>query len=160
MNMDKKDWHYLLFLLLSHHKPDKLHRTIHINIRGKAIYLCARCTGKYSALLSVFIAWFLGYGFPAWAYFPLFTFLPLPSVVDWFTQSCKLRESKNTIRVCTGFLLGIAEGLVLLTIVKGMLYLFLSALAVFATYVLSIYIIALKTRRLDSYLDEIIPFKQ
>ena len=125
--MDKKDWHYLLFLLLSHHKPDKLHRTIHINIRGKTIYLCARCTGKYSALLSVFIAWFLGYGFPAWAYFPLFTFLPLPSVVDWFTQSCKLRESKNTIRVCTGFLLGIAEGLVLLTIVKGMLHLFLSA---------------------------------
>jgi len=158
--MDKKDWHYFLFLLLSHHTPDKLRRTIQISIRGKTVYLCARCTGKYSALLGVFIAWFLGYGFPTWAYFPLFMFLPLPSVVDWFTQSCKLRESTNTIRRFTGFLLGIAEGLVLLTIVNAMLYLFLSALAVFATYDFSIYAIAVKTRCLNSYLDEIIPTKQ
>jgi len=158
--MDKKDWHYFLFLLLAHHTPDKLRRTIQISIRGKTVYLCARCTGRYSALLGIFIAWFLGYGFPTWAYFPLFTFLPLPSVVDWFTQSCKLRESTNTIRIFTGFLFGIAEGLVLLTIVNAMLYLFLSALAVFATYAVSIYAIAVKTRCLNSYLDEIMPAKQ
>ena len=158
--MVKEDWHLLLFLLLSHHKPEKLHRTIHVGFGGRSIYLCARCTGTYSGILSVFVAWFLGYGFPAWLYLPLFSVLPIPCIADWFTQSCKLRESKNPIRVCTGYFLGISEGLFLLTLVNGMFNSFFIALAISGAYFLSIYVIAWKTRCLDSYLDEIMVFRK
>ena len=151
--MDKEDWHLLLFLLLSHHRPEKLHRTIHVSFRGTDLYLCARCTGIYSGILSLFVAWFLGFDFPAWLYLPLFSILPLPSTVDWLTQSCKLRESRNPIRVSTGYLLGISGGLFLLMLVKGMFYLFLQALAIFGAYIFSIYVIAWKTKFLDSYFD-------
>jgi len=151
--MDKEDWHLLLFLLLSHHKPEKLHRTIHVSFRGRNVYLCARCTGKYTGILSVFVTWFLGFNFPGWLYLPLFSILPVPSIVDWIMQSCKLRESRNTIRVCTGYLFGISEGFFLLMLVKGMFSLFPYALAIIGAYVFSIYVIAWKTKFLDSYFD-------
>jgi len=151
--MDKEDLHLLLFLLLSHHRPEKLHRTIRINFRGRNVYICARCTGVYSGILSVFIAWFLGLNFPTWLYLPLYSILPLPAVVDWITQSCKLRESRNPLRVSTGYLLGISEGLFFLMLVRGMFYLFLWAFAILGAYILSIYVIAWKTSFLDSYLD-------
>lgn len=151
--MDKEDWHLLLFLLLSHHRPEKLHRTIHVSFRGKKVYLCARCTGKYTGILSVFVTWFLGFNFPIWLYLPLVSILPVPTIVDWVMQSCRLRESKNTIRICTGYLLGIGEALFFLMLIKGMFYLFLCALAIFGAYVFLIYVIAWKTKFLDSYLD-------
>jgi len=151
--MDKEDWRLLLFLLLSHHRPEKLHRTINISFRGRNLYLCARCTGVYSGILSLFVASFLGFDFPTWLYLPLFSILPIPVTVDWITQSCKLRESRNTIRICTGYLLGISEGLFLLMLVKGMFYMVLHALAILGAYIFSIYVIAWKTKFLDSYFD-------
>jgi len=151
--MDEEDWHLLLFLLLSHHKPEKLDRTIRVSLRGRNVYLCARCTGTYSGILSVFVAWFLGFDLPTWLYLLLFSILPAPSIVDWITQSCKLRESRNAIRICTGYLLGISEGLFLLMLVKGMFYPFLHALAILGAYIFSIYVIAWKTKFLDSYFD-------
>ena len=151
--MNKEDRHLLLFLLLSHHRPEQLHRTIHVNFRGRNIYLCARCTGEYSGILSLFIAWFLGFDFPAWLYLPLISILPLPSAFDWVTQSCKLRESRNTIRIFTGFLLGITKGLFLLMLVKGLFYMLLPAFAIVAVYISSICLIAWKTKFFDSYFD-------
>jgi len=151
--MNKEDWHLLLFLLLSHHRPEKLNRTIHLPFRGRNIYLCARCTGEFSGIVSLFIAWFLGFEFPAWLYLPLISLLPLPAAADWVTQSCKLRESRNTIRVFTGFLLGITKGLLLLVLVKGMFYMLLPAFAIVGAYVASICLIAWKTKFVDSYFD-------
>lgn len=152
--MDKEDRYSLLFFLLSHHKPEKLHRTIHIRLRGRNVYLCARCTGIYTGILSVLVAWFLGFfNLSEWLYLPLFSILPAPSIVDWLTQSCKLRESRNPIRTSTGYLLGISGGLFLLMLIKSMLYLFLQALAVLGGYFFSIYIVAWKTKFLDSYFD-------
>jgi len=151
--MDEEDRRLLLFLLLSHHRPEKLHRTIRVNFRGRNVYLCARCTGIYSGILSVFVAWFLGFDFPTWLYLPLFSLLPVPSTVDWITQSCKLRESKNPIRISTGYILGISCGIFFLMLVKGLFYLFLCALAILGAYIFSIYVIAWKTKFLDSYFD-------
>jgi uncharacterized membrane protein len=151
--MDKQDWHLLLFLLLSHHPPERLHRTIRMPLRGRNIYLCARCTGQLSGILSLLVAWFLGFEFPAWLYLSLVAILPLPSAVDWVTQSCKLRESRNTIRVATGFLLGVTKGLLLLMLIKGLFYMLLLAFAIGGVYVSSIVLIAWKTKFLDSYFD-------
>ena len=143
----------VLFLLLSHHMPEKLHRTLHLKIRGKDIYLCARCTGDYSGTIIILIAWLLGFEFPLWLFLPLIATLPISPVIDWVTQSCKLRESRNRIRVLTGFLLGISKGLILLLLIKGLFYMFLQALFVIAIYVLAISIIAWKTKFVYSYFD-------
>ncbi len=151
----KHDWRYLLFLVLSHHPPERLHRTICLGFRGKKVYLCARCTGTFSSLIAVLVAYFIGLRFPLWLYLPLISVLPITATVDWLTQSCKLRESRNSIRVGTGLLLGIAEAYFLLLVINGMVSMFLVAMSIIGLYAISIYIVALKTKCLDSYLDDI-----
>lgn len=154
-NMGKQGWRYLLFLLLSHHPAEKLHRTICLGFRGKTVYLCARCAGRYLGIVNVLAAYFLGFRFPLWLYLPLILVLPMPAAVDWLTQSCKLRESRNSIRVGTGLLLGITEALLLLLLINGMFYTLLIAMIIIGIYAFVIYMIALKTKYLDSYLDDV-----
>jgi len=153
--MGKLDWHYLLFLLLAHHPPARIRRTIHFTIVGKNFYLCARCTGRYSALIGVFAVYLIGYSFPLWLYLPLIAVLPLPGIADWLSQSCKIRESTNPIRVGTGVLLGIAEALLLLLLIKGLFLMLLFGAAIIGAYAFSIYLLALKTSCFKSYLEDI-----
>ena len=109
----------LLFLLLSHHRADKLHRTIQVRIGQRNLYLCARGVGRYSGLIAAFIVnGFLG--IPLWLYPFGFVFFPLPSTIDWATQKIGLRESRNSIRVSTGFLLGVSQGLLIISYLKGL----------------------------------------
>jgi uncharacterized membrane protein len=152
--MSKQTWCYLLFLLLSHHPQERLHRTIHIRLKRKNIYLCSRCTGTFLGIISILSANILGLRIPIELYFPLIAFLPLAAAVDWFTQSAKRRESKNWLRVCSGFLLGTAEALCLLLLINGFFLHFLLTLGIFSIYALSIYLIAAKTKCLDAYIDE------
>ena len=152
--MSEKRERRLLFFLLSHHSPKKLHRTIPVAFRGKRIYLCARCTGTCFGILSMIALRFLGFEAPYFLYVPLISVLPVPVTLDWMTQTCGLRESMNAIRISTGYLLGAAEGLTLLSLASGKLQLFLMVLAVAGIYFSAIYAVALKTRCLDSYLEE------
>ena len=101
--MVKQNWRYLLFLIGSHHPPGRLHRTIRVSFMGKNVYLCSRCTGTSLGIIGVFVANAFGMSFPIEFYLPLISFLPVVAAVDWFTQSAKLRESKNSIRVASGF---------------------------------------------------------
>jgi len=115
----KRENESLLFLLLSHHRADKLHRTIQVRLGKRNLYLCARGVGRYSGLIASFIMnGFLG--IPLWLYPYGFVFLPLPSTIDWATQKIGLRESRNSIRVSTGFLLGVSQGLLLVSYLKGL----------------------------------------
>jgi len=77
-------------------------------------------------------------------------FFPLPSTIDWLTQSIGVRESKNWIRVLSGHLLGIAWGLLFLSLIKGMLYLFLYGILILATYFASIFIFSWKINTLKN----------
>jgi uncharacterized membrane protein len=153
--MGKQNWRYLLFLIGSHHPPDRLHRTIRVSFKGKRVYLCSRCTGTGLGIIGVFVANTFGLSFPIVFYLPFISFLPLVAAVDWFTQSAKLRESNNWIRVSSGFLLGISEALFLLLIIKGFLFMFLVGLVIVFAYAFSIYLIAAKTKCLDSYIEEL-----
>jgi len=144
----------LMFLLLSHHSPKKLHRTIHIRIQGKDLYLCARCMGVWAGIIStLFLAFFLELHLPPWLYLLLLMVLPAPVMFDWITQSCKLRESRNAIRVGTGFLLGVSWGLFFLLLARGMLHLFMFALMILGGYIFAVYLIAQKTNFFDDYFD-------
>ena len=133
--MNKKQ--KLLFLLLSHHGSEKLHRTIHVRLWGKDLYFCARGVGRYSGLLSAVTASYL-LTFPSWFYSLIFVFFPLPSIVDWITQKLGSRESRNWIRVTTGYLLGIAQGYLLISLVKGMTQLSVFGITVLVLYLFSV----------------------
>ena len=152
--MGKRNWRYLLFLLASHHPKDKLNHTIRVGFRGKNVYLCSRCTGVAFGMAAIFGANVLGRTFPtAWC-LPLIAALPFVAVVDWFSQSAKLRESKTWMRVSSGFLLGVSEALALLLLFGRFYLLFLATLGFALIYVFSVYLIALKTKCLDRYLRE------
>jgi len=141
----KEEESSLLFLLLAHHETKNLHRTIHIRFLEKDYYLCSRCTGKYVGMLAVCVSFLLGSHISVWLHLLIMAFFPLPSTIDWITQSVGMRESKNWIRVLTGYLLGIAWGLLFLSLIKGMLHLFLCGILILATYLASIFIFSWKT---------------
>jgi uncharacterized membrane protein len=103
---DKDKYSSLRFFLFSHHTKENLHRTLHLKIHGKDMYLCARCFGIFVGLtISILFRQ------------PLTTIvlqnpliiliLPAPAMTDWVTQTIRLRESSNPIRIATGSLLGV-----------------------------------------------------
>ena len=139
----------LLFYLLSHHDPEKLQRTFHLRFIGRDLYLCARCFGKYSGLLSAIIS-SLFLSFPSWLYCLIFVFFPFPSTVDWTTQKFGLRESKNWIRGMTGYLLGLAQGYLILSFIKGMTGISLFGMAIVTLYLFSIAFLLAKRRKKEN----------
>jgi len=101
-------WEYLL----SHHLPDRFNRTIAIRGRYRTIHVCARCTGQLLGLIA-WLAAFAGFAVMRLSIFDgrvqlLFAFFPLPAALDWFTQAVGGRESRNSLRIVSGVLLGAA----------------------------------------------------
>jgi len=83
------------------------------------LYLCARGLGRYSGLLAAFILnSFMP--IPLWLYPISFVLFPLPSTIDWALQKVGWRESRNAVRVPTGFLLGVSQGLLIVSLLKGL----------------------------------------
>ncbi len=148
----------LLFLLAAHHPEKKLDHTLRVSLWGKSVYLCSRCTGIALGMIVVFGCSVFGLMVPPVFYLPLIGLLPLVAVVDWFTQSARLRQSKTWIRIGSGFLLGISEALGLLLLFTGFFFGFLAAVGMAAIYGLTVYLVALKTKCLQSYLEEMNSF--
>ncbi|MBS7658797.1 MAG: DUF2085 domain-containing protein [Candidatus Bathyarchaeia archaeon] len=84
---------------------------ITINFNDKQIKLCARCFGTIigfsviSLLLSL-----VTYTFSLNFLFICFI-LAIPGIMDWLTQSWKLRKGRNDLRIITGFTNGSAIAL-------------------------------------------------
>nr|MDO8082627.1 DUF2085 domain-containing protein [Candidatus Freyarchaeota archaeon] len=98
-----------ILYLLSHHTEEHLDRAICLKFFGKKICFCARCTGLTLGFISgVLLQYFrfINYLDENLSLF-LAIGLALPAMVDWWTQSVFGRESKNYIRVPTGYSLGI-----------------------------------------------------
>jgi uncharacterized membrane protein len=105
----------LWFYLFSHHERNKLDRTIHLKIFNKDIYLCGRCTFRYSALLfSLLIMIFTGYT-PSILYtFPILIlliiiFFPVVSAIAWIHQFITKKDNPKFVRYTTGSMIGISE---------------------------------------------------
>ncbi len=103
-----------IHLLISHHEPPFMNRCWHLTFRGHTLHICARCS---ALLIGIITALFLHTFIIDIPVNPL-TFLgafllSLPAVIDWSSQTLEIRESQNTIRTLTGFLLGYAVGFVL-----------------------------------------------
>jgi uncharacterized membrane protein len=156
--MAEIDWHYLFFLLFAHHSPKKLDHTIRLSFRNKQLFICSRCTGIALGFVTVLFPAFFKVTIPLQFFIPLISILPLIAIIDWFTQSAKLRQSNTQIRVGSGFLLGVSEALGVLLLFYGFYFSFLITLGVAVIYTLSVYLIALKTKCLDSYMREMHDF--
>lgn len=107
--VSREDVRKAILYLLSHHTEEHLDRAICLKIFGRKIYFCARCTGLTLGFISGALLQYFGFitYLDGNLSLLLAICLALPAMVDWWTQSFFGRESKNYIRVPTGYSLGI-----------------------------------------------------
>lgn len=130
--VNREDLKKALLYLLSHHTEDHLDRAICVKFFGKKICFCARCTGLTLGFISGALLQYFGFITYLGENLSLFLAicLALPALIDWWTQSFFGRESKNYIRVPTGYSLGFGitllrfSNVILSTIAVIVLFLF------------------------------------
>jgi len=102
---------YIYELFLTHHPIYESDHTFHLKFGRTYFYFCSRCSGVLvGAFISAFFMDFLEKAFsftivPELAVI-LCIVLPIPSVIDWGTQSFGFRSSNTPLRLFTGFFLG------------------------------------------------------
>lgn len=111
-------------LLLSHHPPEHIGRTLCIGWGKNRFRICARCTGMLLGIGVFCAAW--GFGarvqLAALALLPLAAGLVLPAVVDFNRQLVARRESTNRRRLITGAMFGFALAWSVRGCVEGQLW--------------------------------------
>jgi len=95
--------------LLSHHEPSDYHRCHRLDIGGRPVHLCARCSGVYPGI-AVGVGLFLTEVLAS-LQLVLVALLPLPALVDWSVTHFRPPEGSNAVRTATGGLLGVGYGL-------------------------------------------------
>jgi len=135
---DAPAWEYLL----SHHLPTRFNRTIAIRGRARTYHVCARCSGQFIGLLAWLVA-FAALPLMKLSIFDdrvqlLFALLPLPAALDWITQAAGRRESRNSLRVLSGMMLGAAFTDLLASLVLARWTIVLVGLFVLLLYVLAL----------------------
>jgi len=102
--------HSVAGLLISHHPPEHLGRTLSIGWGQNCFRICARCTGMLLGIGVFCVAW--GFGarvqLAALVLLPLSAGFVLPAVVDFNRQLVARRESTNRRRLITGAMFGFA----------------------------------------------------
>ncbi|OGS50040.1 MAG: hypothetical protein A3K65_06075 [Euryarchaeota archaeon RBG_16_68_12] len=125
--------------LLSHHLPTRFGRTLRLAVGRRTLHLCARCTGQVVGALTVLLLFLASAPLHSTLFLPaiqvLFALAPVPSALDWLTQSLGRRESTNGLRVLSGLLLGASFADALILLLAGEWSLFLAAMGVVAIYV-------------------------
>ena len=83
---------------------------ININIFGRELHLCARCSGTVLGFigLKTFLdtTSLIRYPISFYSCFLVSIILALATIIDWITQSLGFRQSNNNLRFFTGFLAG------------------------------------------------------
>ncbi len=139
------------FLLLSHHSKKNLSRTIKVHLMGRALHLCARCTGiVIGILMGVFYANWLMMVFIS--YPVVIALFPVPATADWLIQVHGLRESTNWRRVLTGAMLGQVYLVGLLAITSRHFPLLTYLGIVWLAYIVFMYVLFRRTNALSVYL--------
>jgi uncharacterized membrane protein len=138
------------YLFLAHHSHKNISHTILIQISGKSLRLCARCTGITLGfgLGLLFIRGLLGLftSFPV-----LIAIFPLPGALDWLLQVFRVRESTTPRRIVTGALIGNLYAVLGVSLVEGSLLLLSYFLLFATTYFVSLFLLFKKTGALDRY---------
>lgn len=92
--------------LISHHKCNEYYKCLELNYSGKKHYICSRCLGIYTGIISNF----LYYSFISVNHLSYITIaiLPIVALIDWSITAFGIHKSNNISRTLSGFLLGIA----------------------------------------------------
>ncbi|MDE1819543.1 MAG: DUF2085 domain-containing protein [Euryarchaeota archaeon] len=147
--------------ILSHHRPERYPRTLCVPGTSCSVRLCARCFGAALGLLLFAGLWFLAssQGFPSLApRVQVFAALaPLWAAGDWTRQSLGNYESRNSVRVASGTLLGLAYAdAAALLLTAHWLYAAIAA-GVLGVYVLAIVLVLHRKGRLEQVVAEHLP---
>lgn len=105
--------------LLSHHDPTEWYRCYRIQVFGRTVRLCARCSGIYPGILVGLLA-SLGGLLPVPS-LTVLAVLPAPALVDWILTTFTDRRGYNAVRTASGALLGYAYGSGLGMMFRGVL---------------------------------------
>ena len=147
--------------LLSHHVPTRYGRTLRLAVGRRTIRLCARCTGQTVGALTFLLLCLTSVPLRSSLLLPtvqvLFDSAPLLAAFDWLTQSLGERESTNSLRVLSGFLLGMSFADVLYLLLAGKWSLFLAAVFVVALYVAALGVVLKVTGAWRYVLEEHFP---
>ena len=113
--------------------------SITVNIGDRRLRICARCTGVVAGCMTLTVSTlFINFAFflslPMILQIILSAALALPAGVDWITQTWRLRESTNSIRILTGACVGVGASL-LSTAAIPLIYKFLLMTTVGASIV-------------------------
>jgi uncharacterized membrane protein len=95
--------------LLSHHEPQNYHRCHRLEVRGRPVHLCARCSGVYPGIAVGIGLFFADVLTPV--QLVLVACLPLPALLDWCLTHFRPPDGSNAVRTVTGGLLGVGYGL-------------------------------------------------
>lgn len=111
---------YIYELFLTHHPIYESDHTFHLKFGRTYFYFCSRCSGVLiGAITSAFfielILNIFNFTFNAELAVLLCIILPIPSVIDWGTQSFGFRTSNTRLRLFTGFFLGMGLNLLAYT---------------------------------------------
>lgn len=139
------------FFMLSHHSYGKLSHTIRVSLRGREVYLCARCTGiGIGMAIGLLYVNYLAYGF---LQFPsLIVAFALPATMDWLLQVFRIRNSTNPRRLATGALIGQAYLVGLIALARGWFNLLSYYAVVFAAFAAILYVLFRVTGVMNDYL--------
>jgi len=96
-------------LLLSHHPPEHMHRTLRLALGERRVRVCARCTGiALGAISGVFLPLRDVASLSPWRCVAILAALAVPAVLDFHRQLVSGHESNNPRRVATGYCFGLA----------------------------------------------------
>lgn len=87
-------------MLLSHHGGTERYRCLVVPLRQRSYFICARCAGAFAGLVcGLPLTWLDSALISPWI-----LFLALP---DWIASSLLAYRGPNTIRIASGFIIGL-----------------------------------------------------
>jgi len=143
-----------IYILLSHHPPNKLDHTIKIEFGMNSIYICARCLGLISGL-------FFSIAFAKYfnkiiliSYPIIYVICLIPGTLDWIYHNLNKWKSNNIIRISTGFLLGIPIGIVISYTLYGKFLILAEFIMLSLGYLIVLLLLFSKLPLLGTHLQE------
>jgi len=93
---------------LTHHLPDEADHAIGVQLGNLTVFLCTRCTGMITGLLSaIYIFASLSLYIPPFTALIIDIFLPMPIFIDWGLQRLGVHKSTTVSRTLTGSICGL-----------------------------------------------------
>lgn len=147
----------LPYLVLAHHTDVQAGRTIGLRLLNWEQRFCTRCSGQWLGVLAcvaAMVVYPVAIALPIWC--GVLILSPAPALLDWITQTWKIRESRTWLRLLTGFILGTGVGFQVIAAVKLDWLRFGIGIGVFCGYMVVIYLLLKARPASSSYMVDLV----